>query len=98
MKIVWSPLAVERISEIVDYIAQDKPLAADKWIHTVFSKIEQLQSNPEIGRIVPEINDRQFRVLIYGNYRIIHHIETKQISMLTIRHGKQILPIDEIKA
>jgi plasmid stabilization system protein ParE len=40
MKIVWSPLAVERASEIVDYIAQDKPLAADKWIHTVFSKVE----------------------------------------------------------
>lgn len=98
MKIVWSLLAVERTSEIVDYIAQDKPLAAEKWIHTVFSKIEQLRSNPEIGRIVPEINENRFRELIYGNYRIIYHIETKQISILTIRHGKQILPTDEIKA
>ena len=98
MKIVWSPHAVERASEIVDYIAQDKPLAADKWIHTVFSKVDQLRSNPEIGRIVPEINEHQFRELIYGNYRIIYHIEKKQISILTIRHGKQILPIDEIKA
>ena len=98
MRIVWSPLAVERASEIVDYIAQDKPLAAEKWIHTVSSKVEELRPNPEIGRIVPEINERQFRELIYGNYRIIYHIETKQISILTIRHGKQILPIDEIKA
>jgi toxin ParE1/3/4 len=97
MKLVWSPLAVERASEIVDYIAQDKPLAANKWIHTVFSKVEQLRSNPEIGRIVPEINEHQFRELIYGNYQIIYRIETKQISILTIRHGKQILPIDEIK-
>ena len=97
MKIVWSPLAVERASEIVDYIAQDKPLAAEKWIQTVFSKVEQLRLNPEIGRIVPEINDHLFRELIYGNYRIIYHIETKQISILTVRHGKQILPIDEIK-
>lgn len=53
MKIVWSPLAVERASEIVDYISQDKPLAADKLVHTVFSKVEQLRFNPEIGRIVP---------------------------------------------
>jgi toxin ParE1/3/4 len=98
MKILWSPLAVERASEIVDYIAQDKPAAADKWIHAVFSKIEQLRSHPEIGRMVPEINEHQFRELIYGNYRIIYHIETKQISILTIRHGKQILPINEIKA
>ena len=98
MKIVWSPLAVERASEIVDYIAQDKPLAAEKWIQKVFSKVDQLRLNPEMGRIVPEINNRLFRELIYGNYRIIYHIETKQISILTIRHGKQILPIDEIKA
>ena len=98
MKILWSPLAVERASEIVDYIAQDKPAAADKWIYAVFSKIEQLRSHPEIGRIVPEINEHQFRELIYGNYRIIYRIETKQISILTIRHGKQILPINEIKA
>ena len=89
---------IERASEIVDYIAQDNPLAAEKWIQTAFSKVDQLRLNPNIGQIVPEINDRLFRELIYGNYRIIYHIEMKQISILTIRHGKQILPIDEIKA
>jgi plasmid stabilization system protein ParE len=98
MRIIWSPLAVDRASEIADYIAQDKPSAAEKWIYPVFSKVEQLKSSPEIGRIVPEINDSQFRELIYGNYRIIYRIETKQISILTIRHGRQILPINEIKA
>ncbi|HHE74221.1 MAG TPA: type II toxin-antitoxin system RelE/ParE family toxin [Desulfobacteraceae bacterium] len=97
MRIIWSPLAVDRASEIADYIAQDKPSAAEKWIDTVFSKVEQLKSSPEIGRIVPEIKDSQFRELIYGNYRIIYRIETKQISILTIRHGKQILPINEIR-
>ena len=98
MRVIWSPLAVDRASEIADYIAQDKPAAAEKWIDTVFSKVEQLKSSPEIGRIVPEISDSQFRELIYGNYRIIYRIETKQISILTIRHGRQILPINEIKA
>lgn len=98
MRIIWSPLTVDRASEIADYIAQDKPSAAEKWIDIVFSKVEQLKSSPEIGRILPEINDSQFRELIYGNYRIIYRIETKQISILTIRHSRQILPINEIKA
>ena len=96
MNIVWSPLAVDRASEIAGYIAQDKPSAAEKWIKTVFSKVEQLKSDPEIGRIVPEIRNNQFRELIYGNYRVIYRIEAEQISILTIRHGKQILPIKEI--
>ncbi|MBN2402745.1 MAG: type II toxin-antitoxin system RelE/ParE family toxin [Spirochaetes bacterium] len=96
MKIIWSPLAIERASEIVDYIAQDKPSAAINWIDTVFSKVELLASSPEMGRVVPEIGNNQFRELIYGNYRIIYRFYKKQISVLTIRHGKQILPIDEI--
>ena len=98
MKIIWSPLAIDRSSEIAEYIAQDKPSAAEKWINTVFSKVEQLKSSPEIGRIVPELNNVHFREIIYGNYRIIYRIEKKQISVLTIRHGKQILPINEIMA
>ena len=99
MNIVWSPLAVDRASEIAGYIAQDKPSAAEKWIKTVFSKVEQLKTSPEIGRIVPEIRNNQFRELIYGNnYRIIYRIKAEQISILAIRHGKQILPVKEIIA
>jgi toxin ParE1/3/4 len=98
MKIIWSPLAIDRASEISEYIAQDTPSAAENWINTVFSKVEQLKYSPEIGRLVPEIKNNQFRELIYGNYRIIYHIEKIQISILSIRHGMQILPIDEILA
>lgn len=96
MKIIWSPLAIDRASEISDYITQDNPSAAYKWLETIFKKVEQLESSPESGRIVPEINNKEIRELIYGNYRIIYRIEKKQISILTIRHGKQILPTEEI--
>ena len=98
MKIIWSPLAIERASEIAEYIAHDKPSAAENWINTVFSKVAKLKSSPESGRPVPEIPNNQFRELIYGNYRIIYRLEKNQISILTIRHGMQILPIDEILA
>ena len=98
MKTLWSPLAIDRASEIAEYIALDKPAAADKWINTLFSKVEQLKFSPKSGRVVPEIGDEQFRELIYGNYRIIYRIEKKQVSILTIRHGKQILPMEDILA
>ena len=97
MRILWSPLAVERAAEIAEYISRDNPTAAKNWVDTVFSKIKQLKSLPESGRIVPEINSKDFRELIYGNYRIIYRVEKTQVSILTIRHGKQILPIDEIQ-
>ncbi len=98
MKIHWSPLAIERASEIAKYIAQDKPSAAEKWVNKVFSKVKQLESAPEIGRMVPEIGNDRFRELLYGNHRIVYFIEKDQIAILTIRHGKQILPAEEIMA
>ena len=96
MNIVWSPLVVDRVSEIAAYIAQDKPSAAEQWVKTVFSKVEHLKSSPAISRIVPEIENSQFKEIIYGNYRIIYRIELEQISVLTVRHGKQILPVEKI--
>jgi toxin ParE1/3/4 len=98
MKIIWSPLAIERASDIAQYIALDKPAAADNWINALFSRVEQLLLSPKSGRVVPEIGDEQFRELIDGNYRILYRIEKKQVSILTVHHGKQILPIEDILA
>jgi toxin ParE1/3/4 len=98
MKIIWSPLAVDRVSEIAAYIAQENAAAAEKWVDAVFRKVEDLQRFPESGRIVPETENKTIRELIYGNYRLIYRLEEKRISVLTLRHGKQILPADEIAA
>jgi plasmid stabilization system protein ParE len=96
MKIIWSPLAIDRVGEIANYIAKDKPTAAENWVDNIFSKVESLASSPKLGRIVPEINKDQYREIIYGNYRIVYRLEEKQISVLTIRHGKQLMPVEEI--
>ncbi len=98
MKLTWSPLAIERVSEIAEYIAQDKPTAAEKWVDKIFNLVERLSEFPESGRVVPEMNNKMFREIISGNYRIIYKHEKSQILILTVRHGKQILPVEEIKA
>ena len=97
MKVVWSPLAIERVSEIAEYIALDKPLASEKWVNSIFNKVKRLEMFPESGRIVPETNRSDMREIIFGNYRIIYRVEKERVSILTVRHGKQLLPIDEIQ-
>lgn len=49
------------------------------------------------GRIVPVINKTEFRELLFGNYRIVYKIEKNRISILTVRHGMQILPVNELE-
>ncbi len=97
MKIIWSPLAIDRTTEIAEYITQDNPSAATKWVKTLFDKVQLLKSSPKSGRIVPETQRDDIRELIYGNYRIIYRAEKNKISVLTVRHGKQILPLEEIQ-
>jgi plasmid stabilization system protein ParE len=98
MKVSWSPLAIDRVSEIAEYIARDNPEAAKRWVDTIFEKVASLKSHPESCRVLPEISTRAIRELLYGNYRIVYLVEEKRISILTVRHGKQILPVDEITA
>ena len=97
MRVIWSPLAIDRVAEIAQYIKQDSPNAAQKWVDSIFQVVERLEQFPESGRIVPEILQNDFREIIHGNYRIVYRFQNKLISILTVRHGKQILPIDEIK-
>ncbi len=98
MKIIWSPLAIDRVAEIAEYIAQDSPNSAQKWVESIFQVAERLENFPKSGRIVPEIMQDDFREIIHGNYRIIYRLQTEIVSILTVRHGRQILPIDETKA
>jgi len=65
---------VNRVSEIAEFIAQDKPPAAEQWVEKIFDSVERLEQFPSSGRIIPEIQLENFREIIIGNYRIIYRI------------------------
>lgn len=91
MKLIWTELAVEKLEELADYIALDKPLAALMWVEGIQRSVIKLTKFPQLGREVPEIRRSDIREIIDENYRIIYRVETKRISILTIRHSKQLL-------
>src|SRR5207302_4723244 len=97
MKIVWSPLALERVNEIADYIAEENPEAAKLWLIEIFGVVERLAAWPKSGRVVPEVRRDDLREILHDKYRIIYRLDPKQISILTVRHGRQLLPLEEVK-
>ena len=97
MRIIWTELAINRLEEIVEYIAIDNEKASEKFALKIFAKVEKLSDNPEIGRQIRELNRKDIREIIEGNYRIIYRIETKRISILTVRHNRRQLDKAEIK-
>ena len=97
MKIIWTELAISRLSEIHRYIYLDSSVEADKWLVKLLNYSKRLETFPESGRVIPEIADRKdLRELLFGNYRIVYKIDNKKVLVLTIRHVKQILPVEEI--
>jgi toxin ParE1/3/4 len=98
MKIIWSPQAQHKLTDIADYIAKDKPGAALNWVETVLDQVENLSSFPNSGRVVPELDNEQYKELIIGNYRVIYKITEKQIQILTIRNFKQLLSSGDLSS
>jgi plasmid stabilization system protein ParE len=96
LKVIWSPLAIDRAVEQARYIAKDNPGAAEKWLKGLFVAAEQLERLPRLGRMVPEWENSEFRELSYGRYRIIYRIEAQQLSILTVRHSSRLLDPTEL--
>ncbi len=89
MRIVWSPIALQRVEEIAGVIAVERPLAAERWVRSIFARAKQLGAYPESGRMVPELRHPEIRQLPHPPYRIVHRIEAKRVLVLTVRHGRQ---------
>ena len=94
MKIIWTREALENIIEIEEYISQDNPLKAIEFTDYLIDKCEYLISNPEIGRVIPELSDPQIRELIVENYRIVYRYIDEEIQILTVFEGRRLLPLD----
>ncbi len=71
-------------------------MAAVKWVDAVFKKVKRLKDFPKSGRRIAETKRTDIQEILYGNYRIIYRISPNNVSILTVRHGKQILPQEDI--
>lgn len=96
MKIIWSPLALERVREQARHIEHDNPTAAREWVVKIFDAVENIAAFPLGGRVVPEVENENIRELIFEGYRIIYRLEADGIEVVTVRHGRRDSPIEEI--
>jgi addiction module RelE/StbE family toxin len=90
-KIVWTDLAKEDLRSIYDYISRDSKVYAERYVVKLISRVDQLESNPKSGRIVPEVNREEIRELIEGNYRIVYKCVGESVTMLRVHHSARQL-------
>ena len=95
MNVVWSALALERVVEIGERIALDRPNAAADWVEGIFAAVEPLARFPRSGRPVPESARTDLREIIYGSHRVIYRTDPDQVVVLTVRSVRQVLEVDD---
>lgn len=42
MKVIWSPLALQKLGDTAEFISLDNPSAAEKWVNEVLIKVNYL--------------------------------------------------------
>ncbi len=85
----WSKPAKLDLKQIHDYIARDSKFYAQKVSSEIVEKSEKLNSFPEIGRIVPEMEDPNIRELLIYSYRLIYEVFPIKVEILALVHGKR---------
>ena len=96
LKLVWTNEALNRLTEIDDYISYDSIARARKFINNIIKSTTSIPQYPQKGRIVPEFNISELREIIYKNYRIVYRIKKDQIQILTIFEAHRLIRSKEI--
>jgi len=96
-RIVWSPLAIARVAEAAEFIAEDKPEAATRWADSIFETVTRLERFPLSGSMVSELGREDVRELLHGEYRIIYRLDGERVLILTVPHGRRLLDETEVE-
>ena len=89
LKVSWSPEAVRDVKLIAEYLSTDSAFFAKTVVAKLTSSARNLGMLPNIGKMVPGINDNALREIPVYSYRLVYRVETYQILIVAVVHGKR---------
>lgn len=97
--VIIQPDAERDIDDAYAWLAEQSPSAAARWLDTLETVVESLESFPERGSLAPESEffEMEIQQLLHGVYRILFTVKGRKVHVLHVRHGaRQVLtPEDE---
>lgn len=88
----WASAAVDDLSEIARYIAQDSPNGATSFVDRVDRAVQQLGKQPRSGRTVPELEHHsinRYREVILSPWRLFYRCDGDVVYVLAIVDGRR---------
>ena len=89
--LAWSPEAIEDIESIAAYIERDSAWYAKAVASKIVETADTIPEFPELGRMVPEVEDPAIRERFAYSYRIIYRLEPERVLVVAVIHGSRLL-------
>ena len=90
-RVGWSPQALKDLEAIGDYLAREAPAYAQAFVDGAFAAVKMLETFPNAGRAVPEIDDVALREVLYRGYRVFHVVsgtgDDAEVEVLSVFHS-----------
>jgi plasmid stabilization system protein ParE len=83
----FSPLAVQDLVEIRDYIARDNPAAADKLISRIEAAVAKLAEWPGIGHRRRDVGDHRYLFFTVRPYVLAYEHDDSAMALVRVLHG-----------
>jgi toxin ParE1/3/4 len=91
MRVKWTRRAVRALDAIADHIARDRPMAAAGMVQRVYEAVENLSSNPLLGRSGRVQGTRE--LIIAGTPFIVpYRLRDEVVEIVTVLHAARQWP------
>lgn len=94
--LVWSNVALARLLEIRDGLAEKDPRAAGRILRLLLGRAAQRVDFPNLGRAVPELPGSELRERIETPYRIVYRVRGKTVEVATVFEGYRAFPAGDV--
>ena len=91
-KVIWSNIAERDLKSIIEYIADENLLNAEKIFQKIKEKASSLYLFSNRGRLVPELKDQgilQYRELIHSPWRTMYRISEDNVYVLSVLDARR---------
>lgn len=88
-RLIWTEPALNDLEAIAEYIALDKPEAAQRYVQRVFQAVERLVQFPSSGSVPAEIPHLPYRQVVIPPCRIFYRSEGQDILIIFVMRSEQ---------
>lgn len=90
LPIIWKQTALDELAEIISYVAEENPDAAERLQDKIKSAILPAAELPYMFR--PGRVDGTREVIAHPNYLLVYEVGTTHIEVLSVLHARQRYP------